>query len=326
MRCSCSKSGHLTRAHRCTSSAHYNVSAGAVAEQDIQNQYRLALTALFTLPGIPQLYYGSELGLYGGGDPDNRRDMPAWAWESSGRSQPRPGQALLIPQLTFSDVQKLIRIRHENSALYRGYYAEMWRHNGDPQPNVYAFFRSDGGSRVITALNNGDFPSGSLSMPIMGNGGIAAQDRVALGDGTVLVDILDAGAPSPLTVSDGHVTLNLPAKIAGIYRPRSPEHASAVTFRVRANTALGETLYISGNSAELGFWDPRQAVRLKASDCISGECTWSMTLRYLPHGTPLVFKFLRKSEAVSRWEAGSERAFTVPATGAATYDGQLWHE
>jgi alpha-amylase len=153
----------------------------AVAEQDIQNRYRLALTALFTLPGIPQLYYGSELGLYGGGDPDNRRDMPDWAWEPSGRSQPRPGQALLTPQLTFSDVQKLIRIRHEHSALYRGDYAEMWRHHGDPQPNVYAFFRSDGGSRIITALNriitalnNGDVPSGSLSMPIMGNGGIAA--------------------------------------------------------------------------------------------------------------------------------------------------------
>jgi alpha-amylase len=97
-------------------------------------------------------------------------------------------------------------------------------------------------------------------------------------------------------------------------------------FRVRAKTALGETLYISGNLAELGFWDPRQAVRLKAADCLSSECTWSVTLRYLPHGTPLVFKFLRKSGAVSRWEAGSERAFTVPATGAATYDGQLWQE
>jgi len=297
-----------------------------VAEKDIQKRYRLALIALFTLPGIPQLYYGSELGLYGGADPDNRRDMPDWAWEPSGRSQSWPGQALLIPQLTFSDVQKLIRIRNENAALYRGDYAEMWRQNGDPQPNVYAFFRSDGGSRIITALNNGDVPLENLSMPIMGNGDIAVQDRVALVDGTVLEDIWDAGAPSPLTVSDGHLTLNLPAKIAGIYRPRSSENASAVTFRVRAHTALGETLYISGNSAELGFWDPRQAVRLKSSDCIGSECTWSMTLRYLPQGKSLVFKFLRKAEAVSMWEAGSERAFTVPATSAATYDGKLLND
>jgi len=194
------------------------------------------------------------------------------------------------------------------------------------QPNLYAFLRSDSGNRIITAINNGDLPSGSISIPIRANGGITAQDRLALVDGTVLVDILDAGAPSPITLSDGHLTLNLPAKIAGIYRPRSTNGASAVTFQVRANTALGESLYISGNIAELGFWDPSQAVRLKSSDCIGSECTWSMTLRYLPDGKSLVFKFLRKSEAVTIWETGIDRVFTVPATSAATYDGKLWHD
>jgi hypothetical protein len=60
-------------------------------------------------------------------------------------------------------------------------------------------------------------------------------------------------------------------------------------FRVRAKTALGETLYISGNLAELGFWDPRQAVRLKAADCLSSECTWSVTFTVLaPWDTPRV--------------------------------------
>ena len=34
-----------------------------------------AFTALYTLPGIPLLYMGDELGQPGGGDPDNRRDM-----------------------------------------------------------------------------------------------------------------------------------------------------------------------------------------------------------------------------------------------------------
>jgi alpha-amylase len=37
---------------------------------------RQALAFIYTYPAIPILYYGTELGLEGGNDPDNRRDMP----------------------------------------------------------------------------------------------------------------------------------------------------------------------------------------------------------------------------------------------------------
>ena len=37
---------------------------------------RLAFGLTLTLRGIPELYYGDEIGLPGGGDPDNRRDFP----------------------------------------------------------------------------------------------------------------------------------------------------------------------------------------------------------------------------------------------------------
>jgi glycosidase len=36
----------------------------------------LAYTFLYTVRGIPKLYYGNEIGMSGGGDPDNRRDFP----------------------------------------------------------------------------------------------------------------------------------------------------------------------------------------------------------------------------------------------------------
>jgi glycosidase len=39
---------------------------------------RLGWLLMFMLPGSPCIYYGSEVGLEGGGDPDNRRCMP---WE-----------------------------------------------------------------------------------------------------------------------------------------------------------------------------------------------------------------------------------------------------
>ncbi len=37
---------------------------------------RVAATLLFTYPGVPCVYYGEELGLVGGRDPDNRCCMP----------------------------------------------------------------------------------------------------------------------------------------------------------------------------------------------------------------------------------------------------------
>lgn len=45
-------------------------------------QRRLAQVLQFTLPGAPNLYYGSELGMTGGGDPEMRGPM-RWDWVSS---------------------------------------------------------------------------------------------------------------------------------------------------------------------------------------------------------------------------------------------------
>jgi glycosidase len=63
-----------------------------------------------TLRGIPQLYYGDEIGMPGGADPDNRHDFPGgWsgdpknAFTTDGRTQQQ--------QQIFSYVQKLLRLR-----------------------------------------------------------------------------------------------------------------------------------------------------------------------------------------------------------------------
>jgi len=43
--------------------------------QDPINQLKLGLTYMYTAPGIPIIYYGTEIALDGGNDPDNRRMM-----------------------------------------------------------------------------------------------------------------------------------------------------------------------------------------------------------------------------------------------------------
>src|SRR5207247_3409894 len=37
---------------------------------------KLAQTLIMTMRGTPQLYYGDEIAMTGGDDPDNRRDFP----------------------------------------------------------------------------------------------------------------------------------------------------------------------------------------------------------------------------------------------------------
>lgn len=184
-----------------------------VNEDEIRRRLRLALFALFTLPGIPQLYAGDELGMYGGADPDNRRDMPTWAWNETDRHGTHPGQAVPEPQITFALVQKLIALRHENPPLRSGSYHELWRQNGGGNPNVFAFGRGEGNDCMIVAMNNGQNPAGPI--PINAK-------SVGLPDGAILDQLLGDATVGTLVVANGKVSLTLPGKGAAVYRRRLP--------------------------------------------------------------------------------------------------------
>ena len=56
------------------------------SDADNLARFRLALASMFTLPGIPQLMWGDEIAMLGGADPDNRRDMPSWAFNAATRA------------------------------------------------------------------------------------------------------------------------------------------------------------------------------------------------------------------------------------------------
>ncbi|HEX7358358.1 MAG TPA: alpha-glucosidase C-terminal domain-containing protein, partial [Ignavibacteriaceae bacterium] len=91
---------------------------------------------VLTIPGIPIIYYGDEIGMTGAADPDNRRMM-------------RFGDELnLYEKQTLEDVSKLIHIRKENSALRYGDFLTL-----QADENIYAYLRSDMNERILTVIN-----------------------------------------------------------------------------------------------------------------------------------------------------------------------------
>jgi len=140
----------------------------SMAAEVVRERYQLALTALLTLPGIPQLTYGNEVGMYGGADPDNRRMMPDWAFTPPFDEPDHPG-FVSRPGVVWAHLHRLMEIRKQLPALARGDYDEIWRQTDPKSPNVWAFVRHGAGEPVLVVVNNGDAGSGTLQLPLRGH-------------------------------------------------------------------------------------------------------------------------------------------------------------
>ena len=113
-------------------------------------------TLLFTLPGIPSIYYGSEWGIQGKKDGSDYPLRPALKLEEMEKEMPDPR--------LFEWICTLGRIRRENPALADGAYQELLLTN-----RQYAFARILGETGVIVAVNNDDKAS-ELRIRLPGQG------------------------------------------------------------------------------------------------------------------------------------------------------------
>ena len=126
---------------------NHDVERFASAEGSSPAKLKLAFALTLTLRGIPELYYGDEIGMPGGRDPDNRRDFPG-GWPGDMRNAFSAAGRTPDEQEIFAYAQKLLRVRREHQALCRG---RLWHLASDEWS--YIFLRDAETERLLVAFN-----------------------------------------------------------------------------------------------------------------------------------------------------------------------------
>ncbi len=160
---------------------------------------KAAFSLLATLRGIPQIYYGDEIGMPGGGDPDDRHDFPGGfpgdqhnAFSQAGRT---PDQ-----QDVYAHFQSLLKLRRDHPALREGAQKHIVFTD-----DYYLFTRETSTERLLVAFYKGAAPK-SLSVDLT-NTSIADAKSV-----TPLV------AGSAATLAGKQLTLQLAPMSVAVYR------------------------------------------------------------------------------------------------------------
>jgi glycosidase len=159
---------------------------------------RNALTIAFTVRGIPLLYYGDEIAMPGGNDPDNRRDFPG-GWRGDPRDAFAPAGRTPEENAAYEHVRKVAALRRASPALRHGKTLNLFCGSG-----AWAFARIAKEETVIVAVNTGS-QAADLALETNGTG---------IKDGEVWRDRLAEGGVA--TAAQGKLTLRIGAHSASV--------------------------------------------------------------------------------------------------------------
>lgn len=161
---------------------------------------KLAQTLIMTSRGTPLLYYGDEIAMPGGGDPDNRRDFPGGfpgdsrnAFTSSGRTAQEND--------VWNHLARLGQLRRELEPLRRGRTLDLY--DGEQQ---LAYARFTDRQAVVVAFNNDAKPAEVQ---------FSLSDVKIIQPSATLTDRL--GKVSDVRLANGVMKLTLPARSASVF-------------------------------------------------------------------------------------------------------------
>ena len=115
-------------------------------------KYQMAMTLIATVRGIPQLYYGSEIGMAGNkeklGDADIRKDFPG-GWDGDTNNAFIKSGRTIEQQKFFDFTSKLFTWRKTKSVIHSGKTKHYI-----PENNVYVYFRYNDSESVMVVIND----------------------------------------------------------------------------------------------------------------------------------------------------------------------------
>jgi glycosidase len=166
-------------------------------------QRRLAQVLQFTLPGAPNLYYGSELGMTGGNDPEMRAPM---RWDLVNDAN---------PELRWT--KQLIDLRRQHRALRVGDFRRI------ETTQLLAFERHT--DRIADAV-----------IVIVNPGNSAVSESVLVPDSKLmnaapLLNLLEPAAPTQAPFTAGLLSVTLPPHGVLVLAPDTRPHGGYTTYK-----------------------------------------------------------------------------------------------
>ncbi|HZI11834.1 MAG TPA: alpha-amylase family glycosyl hydrolase, partial [Myxococcus sp.] len=245
---------------------------------DDVERVKRALAVQLTARGVPSLTYGTEEGLSGKKEPENRGDMrftpdhPLRAW-----------------------ITRLLEVRRGSEALQRGETVVL-----AAREDLFAYARVTPDEAVVIAVNSGKAPARVE--------GLAGH----FGMKTEVTDMLTGGAPreeplETLTVPAGGVSLvrlraRVPSAFAALARTAHTRWRGQGERRTVELSVAGAARLV-GSGPELGGWKPERSVR-------SGPKGFTLSL---PVGGVFEYKLVREATPGKfTWEGGDNRLLFIP--------------
>jgi glycosidase len=108
---------------------------------------KAAFSLLLTLRGIPGIYYGDEIAMTGGEDPENRHDFPG-GWVGDAHNAFTQAGRTPSEQEVFAHVQQLNRLHRQHRALQTGEMTTLAYSD-----TSFSYLRSQGEDRLLVIFN-----------------------------------------------------------------------------------------------------------------------------------------------------------------------------